>query len=155
MFFFYYTFFFFFNDTATTEIYTLSLHDALPISGYQRLTHFIRIGYDETDLKVIVEPLLVRLTRSVRARSRHYDEFLFGFLVFRGRRATGIDWTPRSAALRHSAPADRSIIERAFRCRVAFGAPRAELAFDRALGDTPLVQADSPLHAVMLEYAES
>src|SRR5438445_3125030 len=26
------TYFFFFNDTATTEIYTLSLHDALPIS---------------------------------------------------------------------------------------------------------------------------
>src|SRR5271165_7653889 len=26
-----YYFFFFFNDTATTEIYTLSLHDALPI----------------------------------------------------------------------------------------------------------------------------
>src|SRR2546422_9636462 len=26
------TVFFFFNDTATTEIYTLSLHDALPIS---------------------------------------------------------------------------------------------------------------------------
>src|SRR3712207_7758059 len=28
--------FFFFNDTATTEIYTLSLHDALPISGHRR-----------------------------------------------------------------------------------------------------------------------
>src|SRR5260221_12479123 len=28
-------FFFFFNDTATTEIYTLSLHDALPISYNQ------------------------------------------------------------------------------------------------------------------------
>src|SRR2546430_4014641 len=27
--------FFFFNDTATTEIYTLSLHDALPISPAQ------------------------------------------------------------------------------------------------------------------------
>src|SRR3712207_8832106 len=27
---------FFFNDTATTEIYTLSLHDALPISLIQR-----------------------------------------------------------------------------------------------------------------------
>src|SRR5256886_12692114 len=26
--------FFFFNDTATTEIYTLSLHDALPISAF-------------------------------------------------------------------------------------------------------------------------
>src|SRR2546427_3698910 len=30
-------FFFFFNDTATTEIYTLSLHDALPISDRQHL----------------------------------------------------------------------------------------------------------------------
>src|SRR2546429_3293081 len=29
-------FFFFFNDTATTEIYTLSLHDALPISHGSR-----------------------------------------------------------------------------------------------------------------------
>src|SRR5947209_11475363 len=27
--------FFFFNDTPTTEIYTLSLHDALPISNYE------------------------------------------------------------------------------------------------------------------------
>src|SRR3989442_2849717 len=36
-------FFFFFNDTATTEIYTLSLHDALPISircgSVQRVRH--------------------------------------------------------------------------------------------------------------------
>src|SRR2546429_9963759 len=30
------SFFFFFNDTATTEIYTLSLHDALPISNSSR-----------------------------------------------------------------------------------------------------------------------
>src|SRR2546430_12976465 len=31
-------FFFFFNDTATTEIYTLSLHDALPISALGALS---------------------------------------------------------------------------------------------------------------------
>src|SRR5271169_6961780 len=31
-----FSFFFFFNDTATTEIYTLSLHDALPISSSDR-----------------------------------------------------------------------------------------------------------------------
>src|SRR5688572_32350928 len=34
--------FFFFNDTATTEIYTLSLHDALPIS--QRLAQRIDVN---------------------------------------------------------------------------------------------------------------
>src|SRR6266496_5845756 len=33
--------FFFFNDTATTEIYTLSLHDALPISVGHR-SHLVR-----------------------------------------------------------------------------------------------------------------
>src|SRR6267378_7893337 len=37
LFFFVYFFFFFFNNTATTEIYTLSLHDALPISGSTEL----------------------------------------------------------------------------------------------------------------------
>src|SRR2546429_1486232 len=40
-------FFFFFNDTATTEIYTLSLHDALPIcfrsaSAPKKQNHFRR-----------------------------------------------------------------------------------------------------------------
>src|SRR5260370_20237691 len=42
--------FFFFNDTATTEIYTLSLHDALPISGEginrrgDRRQHVVHVG---------------------------------------------------------------------------------------------------------------
>src|SRR2546421_9322504 len=39
---------FFFNDTATTEIYTLSLHDALPISDELQSVH------DGLALKVIV-----------------------------------------------------------------------------------------------------
>src|SRR2546429_6615184 len=34
-------FFFFFNDTATTEIYTLSLHDALPISITRPLDNLV------------------------------------------------------------------------------------------------------------------
>src|SRR5690554_7274224 len=41
-------FFFFFNDTATTEIYTLSLHDALPISENTLwLTLFGLLFWDE------------------------------------------------------------------------------------------------------------
>src|SRR5436305_6773069 len=42
-------FFFFFNDTATTEIYTLSLHDALPICTE------------------VIEPFLVEVMRSCSA----------------------------------------------------------------------------------------
>src|SRR5215813_4025187 len=42
--------FFFFNDTATTEIYTLSLHDALPINRWY--AHWVTVGFEA------VEPLL-------------------------------------------------------------------------------------------------
>src|SRR5215211_9120535 len=39
--------FFFFNDTATTEIYTLSLHDALPISVPSRARRRWRAHFPE------------------------------------------------------------------------------------------------------------
>src|SRR6266480_5535315 len=42
-------FFFFFNDTATTEIYTLSLHDALPICG--GLPDHLLVGAFDYDLR--------------------------------------------------------------------------------------------------------
>src|SRR2546430_3994311 len=38
------SFFFFFNDTATTEIYTLSLHDALPIYVHECSRHLSPIA---------------------------------------------------------------------------------------------------------------
>src|SRR3712207_8133495 len=44
---------FLFNDTATTEIYTLSLHDALPISGERGQ---VRRGHED-----VVEPVVRRL----------------------------------------------------------------------------------------------
>src|SRR6202035_6191325 len=46
-------FFFFFNDTATTEIYTLSLHDALPISSTEtpRTAKFFGSRFAFTKLK--------------------------------------------------------------------------------------------------------
>src|SRR2546430_9850792 len=40
-------FFFFFNDTATTEIYTLSLHDALPIYITQDLPAYCGIRLEQ------------------------------------------------------------------------------------------------------------
>src|SRR2546428_5044413 len=55
-----FSFFFFFNDTATTEIYTLSLHDALPIflthnetsTGLTNpLRELARVGRDAGDRK--------------------------------------------------------------------------------------------------------
>src|SRR6266496_1861727 len=42
--------FFFFNDTATTEIYTLSLHDALPIRGHSGVQGGAEMGAYATAL---------------------------------------------------------------------------------------------------------
>src|SRR2546430_8966554 len=55
------SFFFFFNDPATTEIYTLSLHDALPISGLVYLDgRFYYHAWPEVWLRdwVAVDPTL-------------------------------------------------------------------------------------------------
>src|SRR3712207_7095955 len=49
------TLFFFFNDTATTEIYTLSLHDALPILVMILLGAIsLRAAYEAVDWPILV-----------------------------------------------------------------------------------------------------
>src|SRR2546430_9046604 len=59
-------FFFFFNDTATTEIYTLSLHDALPISvvGKPCMEHILELlrehGLSEVIVTVAFLPQAIR-----------------------------------------------------------------------------------------------
>src|SRR5256885_13615503 len=63
--------FFFFNDTATTEIYTLSLHDALPIFGHLP----VRVCAHEHDVflrKLPVDPLgqARRAVAPIRGRPR-------------------------------------------------------------------------------------
>ena len=52
--------FFFFNDTATTEIYTLSLHDALPISTAPSLTDRI-LAVDTMTVNIIAIIVLTGL----------------------------------------------------------------------------------------------
>src|SRR2546429_7076531 len=61
-------FFFFFNDTATTEIYTLSLHDALPIFGGVR-RDFQAGGRADHELAVLADEQGDR--KSTRLNSSH------------------------------------------------------------------------------------
>src|SRR5256885_7163120 len=56
-------FFFFFNDTATTEIYTLSLHDALPISSSCRTSLMV-------DIKRSFARASINITRRCRVLDR-------------------------------------------------------------------------------------
>src|SRR2546423_11000717 len=64
-------FFFFFNDTATTEIYTLSLHDALPISELFAFTLRVRAG--NTDVLTDAEENVRQCFRSEERFSRNAE----------------------------------------------------------------------------------
>src|SRR3712207_8980372 len=64
--------FFFVNDTATTEIYTLSLHDALPISGLSGGTSSWMTFGTYTRLEtLLVEMLPSQDRKSTRLNSSH------------------------------------------------------------------------------------
>src|SRR2546421_13105958 len=52
LFYFKFIFLFFFNDTATTEIYTLSLHDALPISSRKWKSTRLNSSHDQISYAV-------------------------------------------------------------------------------------------------------
>src|SRR5256885_217178 len=65
-------FFFFFNDTATTEIYTLSLHDALPIYAHQHRVAAVRGNPREPCLVVAMperDEMAVRLDQAGQHRA--------------------------------------------------------------------------------------
>src|SRR5438132_10649306 len=77
--------FFFFNDTATTEIYTLSLHDALPIydlakrsEGFDGVLSIVVVPWYPVELQereelvsVFLQPLLELDRKSTRLNSSH------------------------------------------------------------------------------------
>src|SRR5712675_3019682 len=60
--------FFFFNDTATTEIYTLSLHDALPISAQDPA---VALGIALDDLVELLRRVRRGDRKSTRLNSSH------------------------------------------------------------------------------------
>src|SRR2546422_6428446 len=76
------SYFFFFNDTATTEIYTLSLHDALPISATVFVAHdmkhdrqvALKVLHPELAAAVGPERFLREIQLAARDRKSHTSE---------------------------------------------------------------------------------
>src|SRR3712207_9578196 len=67
---------FFFNDTATTEIYTLSLHDALPIFyrpiGAAEFALLVRSGFREFPGRLSAQPIFRSEEHTSELQSRQY-----------------------------------------------------------------------------------
>src|SRR2546429_6870702 len=67
-------FFFFFNDTATTEIYTLSLHDALPISRVRSKSTRPSKRNPAAATRLAGVPQFRRVSRQPRRSEEHTSE---------------------------------------------------------------------------------
>src|SRR5690349_25079850 len=67
------SFFFFFNDTATTEIYTLSLHDALPISRSFGIRHKFELKIGAEVARSVFRSRVPRDRKSTRLNSSHVE----------------------------------------------------------------------------------
>src|SRR2546422_4186805 len=66
--------FFFFNDTATTEIYTLSLHDALPILAEFGFTDQRDLDLIREDVRFTLPPELATIAPAPRQFRRRSEE---------------------------------------------------------------------------------
>src|SRR5256885_8377700 len=75
--------FFFFNDTATTEIYTLSLHDALPISVTFHIGSLCNVGRTDRGISRTICTTRSRRTPSDRKSTRlNSSHLVISYAVF-------------------------------------------------------------------------
>ena len=83
---------FFFNDTATTEIYTLSLHDALPILGIGDLV-YSNGEWENYDPRFFIP--YKNLTRNLRSEehSLNSSHVVISYAVFRLYKTTDHNYT--------------------------------------------------------------
>src|SRR2546430_12423767 len=87
--------FFFFNDTATTEIYTLSLHDALPIFGFRVTLLSARAARDDGSYGQEFDHLTDR--KSTRLNSSH-SQISYAVFCLKKKKPNGASTTRASRA---------------------------------------------------------
>src|SRR4030043_1913965 len=98
-------FVFFFNDTATTEIYTLSLHDALPISRRQELQASGCCCGPSASTSTGLVPSLSKIDRkSTRLNSSHGYHLVCRLLLEKKKKEQDTTPAPCVNAHAHAAP---------------------------------------------------
>src|SRR2546427_2866735 len=104
--------FFFFNDTATTEIYTLSLHDALPISCFPKVFLANAAILSTGVSSVSQSPIIDR--KSTRLNSSHSQISYAVFCLKKKKKTkeqakTASQTNTSSHSMSHTSPTDRPL----------------------------------------------
>jgi AraC-like DNA-binding protein len=123
--------------------------------GFLRLTSYVRLLYDRSNLRLVVDPEGPRLVRHMPEPTPQYDEFLVSFLVTRSRQSTGRTWTPERVSFQHARSEGSAEVARLLGAPIVFGASELEVRFAAPIMDLPHVHADSRLLALLVRYADS
>jgi len=123
--------------------------------GFSRLTRYIRLIHDHSNLRLAVEPGHARIVRRVSLPSPQYDEFSLSLLLIRSRQATGSEWKPEFVTFQHEGPDHDGQLTRLFGCPVLFGRREAEIRLEPSVLELRHKRADSRLMDVLCRYADS
>ncbi len=142
--------------TGAYDLFDYVLSAAATVGeGLTRLAQYVRLIYDHSSLRLVIEPRHVRLVRRVAAPAPQYDEFSLTLLLVRSRQSSGTDWTPEHMAFQHERSDDDRELARVFACPLAFGAAVTEMRFAPSVLQLPHTHSDSRLLAVLTRYADS
>jgi AraC-like DNA-binding protein len=123
--------------------------------SFARLTQYVRLIYDHSNLHLDLEPRRARLFRRLQTPAPQYDEFSLTMLLVRSRQFSGIDWSPTDVAFQHAARDEGGELARVLGCPVMFSAGETELLLASEILTLPHVRADSRLLAILVRYADS
>jgi AraC-like DNA-binding protein len=125
--------------------------------GLQRALQYQRLLHDQSQSTLERSATEVTYVHQIGDGSfrapRHAIEFGFAQAVLLVRRALGTFATPVRVHFQHTAPTDLGRHRSFFGSHVVFGAPRDELAFDRALCSQPLLTRDDALGELIQAHA--
>ena len=119
-------------------------------AGLQRLCRYLRFLHDIAEVKLTVHGDQAILSHRLPVPPpRAVSEYIVATWLITSRQATGVNWVPLEVRFPHAAPDDTSEHQRVFGCSLKFGHDRSELVFSRELLDTPHIEADPTLQAIV------
>lgn len=124
--------------------------------AFRRLSRYQRLIHETTRIELEVEGARAELRHVLPGGAgvpRHSAEFLITAWVRVGRIVTGSDWAPTEVRFAHPAPQRTSEHSRFFRAPVRFSMGQNALVLPAPLLETPSVNADTSLLAVLDRYA--
>ncbi|HVN30861.1 MAG TPA: AraC family transcriptional regulator ligand-binding domain-containing protein, partial [Thermoanaerobaculaceae bacterium] len=88
--------------TGAYDVFDYVISTAATVGeGLTLLTRYVRLINDRSNLHLVVEPHLARLSSCVSVPAPQYDEFSLTLLLVRSRQASGTDWTPELMTFQH------------------------------------------------------